>query len=74
MMLVKFRILLMTDNKIAPITVPTMRPSPPFRAVPPTTTAAMASSYHSKPVVGVAEPRRGTYSTVAMPTHTPSSM
>ena len=32
-----------------------------------------ASSSHSSPVVGEAEPSRGTYSSVATPTHTPSS-
>ena len=54
------------------MTVPVMLPAPPLSAVPPTITAAMASSSHSSPVVGDAEPRRGTYSSVAMPTHTPS--
>ncbi|MNF80849.1 hypothetical protein D3C84_631020 [compost metagenome] len=60
MMLVRLRILLMTDSSMAPTRVPKMRPSPPLREVPPTTTAAMASSSHKSPVVGVAEPRRGT--------------
>ena len=66
--------LLMTDSRIAPTTVPVMLPAPPFNTVPPTMTAAIASSSHSSPVVGDAEPRRGTYNSVAMPTHTPSSM
>jgi hypothetical protein len=73
MMLVRLRMLLMTESNTAPITVPVMLPAPPLSAVPPTITAAIASSSHSKPVVGDAYPKRGTYSKVAMPTHTPSS-
>ena len=68
MMLVRFRMLLMTDSSTAPITVPVMPPAPPLSAVPPTMTAAIASNSHSKPVLGDAEPSRGTYSSVAMPT------
>ncbi len=60
MMLVRFKILLMTDSRMAPTTVPVMLPAPPFRTVPPTITAAIASSSHKRPVVGDAEPRRGT--------------
>ena len=56
MMLVRFRMLLMTESRTAPITVPVMPPAPPFRAVPPTMTAAMASSSHSSPVLGEADP------------------
>ena len=44
MMLVRLRILLMTDKRIAPITVPVMLPAPPFNAVPPTMTAAIAAN------------------------------
>ena len=73
MMLVRLRMLLMTESRMAPTTVPVTLPAPPLRAVPPTITAAMASSSHSRPVVGEAEPSRGTYKSVAMPTHTPSS-
>ena len=52
--------LLITESSTAPTTVPVMVPAPPLSAVPPTMTAAMASSSHSRPVVGEAEPRRGT--------------
>ncbi|MNC64325.1 hypothetical protein D3C75_1145130 [compost metagenome] len=42
----------------APIRVPMMRPLPPIRLVPPSTTAAMASSSYPMPAVGWAEERR----------------
>jgi hypothetical protein len=60
MMLVRLRMLLMTESRMAPTTVPAMLPAPPLSAVPPTITAAIASSSHSRPVVGEAEPSRGT--------------
>ena len=62
-----------TESRIAPTTVPVMLPAPPRSAVTPTMTEAIASNYQIRPVVGEAEPSRGTYSNVAMPTQIPSS-
>ena len=47
-------------GKVESPTFGTATTAPPRSAVPPTITAAIASSSHSRPVVGEAEPRRGT--------------
>src|SRR2546430_1205678 len=48
----------MTPMMKAPCNVPPMLPSPPASVVPPSTTAAMASSSNPTPAVGCAEFRR----------------
>ena len=49
-----------TTRMIEPATVPQIRPVPPRSGVPPMTTAVIACNSHSRPVLGVAELRRGT--------------